>query len=821
MTDGTDKIESIDDRRYLAEVQQHRDLSLDLIAALPSYAVKTPRGQKDPGHFKWDPRNATEEKSKQNIFELQKSDDNLGIHLFGEVVDVDIDSDNPFLLYACDFFLPFTPHVWGRASRPRTHRLYQISSLGGQFEPGLYRFLQSLEKIEPAKLELRGGRKENARYSLMPGSLHPSNEHYMWDDLQGASTSPVIVPEESLVKAVRLACTAAVIAPHWIEGARNHLCMALSGFLYKAVVFSEELGVDSLFNFTKDDAEHLIRGICSITDDDEADLNARLKTLEKTWEKAGTGTPLRGATSIAEVTGDEEIVRHLYTLLTDARGLVEFEEFAKNFALWMGEGKVISLDLLKKQGTSPIMGTQAFHDSFGHLKMERPGGEGQVPMTRLFMSSKHILRVNGFKFRPGEDDIIDDEGNWLNRWQGFAIPPAKEPVDDAEIQIFLDYLRHIVANDDPLSFEWILAWIADIFKNPQQKCGTALVLVGAPGAGKSFLGHKIIQGIIGGVHSATVNSISSLVGTFNSDSAFKLFVQCDEALNSRQREVANRMKAMVTDRVRRVEPKNVNAFYVEDETRYLLTSNEEDDSVAIVDGEADRRYSVYEVSRKYAFINREISEADKDEYWKEIHKWAENEENLAKLHRYFKDHEYDPGLIRKPLATEARTRTQQSSMRGFDDWLFSIVIMSNPFDDIDKAQLNWSWRGEGKDIEPSLEEWPSFISISALKRSYDIYRRKKGAVGTPEYNEQQLIHQLRDRRLIRQKPKTTRRQVVETEYVDGDIVEKSRRIRLYEFPSKRTVEHFLRIRYGYTPIDTENVPEEMVVPKTDKKDVGF
>ena len=796
----------LDEERARRDAEIHREVSLDVIRSTPAFAVRTPKGQKDPGHLRWDPKGANEEISAQNIHHLAKNEDNIGIHLFGEMVDVDVDTDNEYMTLALDYFMPHTAHIWGRASRPRTHRLYQVSTMGNMFDPGSYNFLSYIASLEPCKLEARGGRRENARYSLMPGSLHPSGEYYEWDDIKEARSSPVIVPDHSFVRAIRLSCAAAIMAPFWTEGIRNTLCMALSGFMWKAVTYSEELNDSAWQALTKDDAEDLIRGIASITGDDPEDLPSRLRTLQQTWDKAEAGGQVRGANSIAELTNDEKMVRHLYALLTDAKGLVEFEEFAKNFAFWTGESKVINMPMLNKDGASPIMSTTAFHDSYAYRTIELPGSSGPKKMTNMFINSNQILRVDGFRFAPGEEDLITDaNGTWINRWAGFAIPPI-DKYDKKKVLPFLTYLHEIIADKDKTCYEWILAWLADLFQHPESKPGTALVLVGLPGTGKSFLGHMIIQKIIGRHHTASLNSVSHLVGNFNQDSAYKLFIQCDEALNSRQREVANRLKAKITDEMQRVEPKGVNAFYVEDHSRMMFTSNEMDDSVAIVDGEADRRYAVFMVSSKYASMMGLVSPEEAARYWDSMVEWASDTENLAHLHRYFLDHDYDRALIRKPPSTLARTRTQQSSMKGFDDWLLKLVAMENPFDSFANAKMHWSFtiqldENRNESIVESLEEWPNYVSSTALQLSYDQYRRKKGSVaGIPDLNEQQLLLKFKENGLLPpDELKCIRKRVVETEYVDGEIIEKKRRVRAYEFPTREQIEEYLRVKYGYTP----------------------
>jgi hypothetical protein len=826
-TTNTDERSSVatnlDDARARKNAEVHRTVSLDLIRATPAYAVRTPRGQKDPGHIKWDPKLANDEISAQNIHALSRNEDNVGIHLFGPMVDVDVDSDNLFLSVALDHFLPYTAHVWGRASRPRTHRLYQVSVLGDMFDPSLYRFLAYAAKVDEIKMELRGGRKENARYSLMPGSLHPSGEYYEWEDLDSARSTPVIVPDHSLVKGVRLAMVAALIAPYWTEGVRNTLCMALSGFLYKAVTFSQELGSDDPWSvLQKQDAEELIKGIARISGDDEADLPSRLRTLDQTWEKAQEGAPTRGATAITEITGNPGMLRHLYALLTDSQGLVEFEEFAKNYAFWMNEAKVVDLPALKQTGTTPFMTPDQFHTSYGHLSIQGPSGNA-IKLTRMYMNSAHIQRFKKMGFNPKKPDLYEDPKHegllCLNSWSGYAIDPHIDSVTDDDVRPFLDYVDQIIASNDDHTARWVKAWCADIFQNPDSKTGTALVLVGKPGAGKSTLGSLFLRRIIGGRHATATNAVDDVIAKFNYDYCFKLLIQLDEAMNSNQRKDAALLKALITDEDRKMELKNVNSTTVPDVCRYLFTSNLLDDAVAMTDGLDDRRYTIIEVNPMFCKASTLVTDAEKHEYWSGLTEWANDEENLAKLHKWFLQFPLDRALVRRPLENEARNTMAQSTARGIEGYLMVLAGLDHPFEQHQKPEEWWSETKEG--IE-TLEEWPEWAYYEEIAAGYKRYCRSiRGHV--QDRNAQQLIQFMKTEHLIPKSAERKRKRVTVSTRFDEDsgAIKKEQAFRtLNMFPTKAKLLDWLRKKYGYEPGHGETI-EVQLEPEQPKSEVKF
>lgn len=803
-----------------AVIDMHREVSIGLLKSTTAYAIRTPKGQKDPGHVRWDPRTNSHEESQKTIHLLERSNDNIGVHLHGKAIDVDTDTDNPFVLAALDHFLPATAHVWGRKSRPRTHRFYETIGMEA-FDPSQYPFLAAIQKIPTLAVEIRGGEAKSGRYSLLPGSLHPSGETYEWADLKAARSTPVTVDLSRIVNGVRFACVAALIAPYWTEGVRNQLCMALSGFFHRAAAHVADMGAMSQLFFERKDAKELMEGLIKISDDDEADYAMRMRTFDQTWDKADQGHPVQGATTLVKITGDESLLPLLYTLLADTPDLIAFDKFLDRYAVRNGTSNIIDRQRAGHRSASFLMTVNDFRNSNMHMTITTGTGERRQ-MTNILLASTRTLRVEGLAFVPGDDDlIIRGDAKFVNQWRGFEIPMYDKKVKKEDVSIFLDYVENILADGNAKSYEWILAWVADLFKFPATKPGTALVMVGKPGSGKTFLGEKIIRPIIGRNHSMQTNTIESLTGTFNQDSSNMLFVQCDEAMNSRRQSDANRMKSMITDRTRRIEPKGVNAYEVEDSARYYFTSNKENEAVAIVDGQDDRRYSVYRINEAYA-ASSDMDPDKKDEYWRKLHEWAENTENLSKVHRYLYDHVYDRAMLRKPLDTEARRRIQQHSQRGFDDWLMQIVSYEHPFENLQerdqKTEESYILK-RGKYVM-SMDGWPDMVSYRRLEDSYEYYRKRKGmAATTSSYNAQQIKQELIARKVLPKEPASGRIDHSYEIWKNGVPVIEVKKIRVTAMPKREELLAYLWEKFGFRVDHGADVSGDIAEPET-KEDKG-
>lgn len=783
-------------------VVAQRAISIALLESLPCYAMRVPPNQKDPGIYAWDPATRTEETSRQEIHRLKNGDDNIGVHLFGHVVDVDIDTDDPLTVAALDYFLPHTAHIWGRKSRPKTHRLYQLSTDMTQgFDPADYRFLMKIKDVDELKIEVRGGERRSGRYTLMPGSIHPSGEVYEWENMFAAKTTPSLVDLRVLMRKLRYACVASLIARYWTEGQRNDMCQALAGFLWRAAQHSLATGSTEEVPFEYEDAVDILEGIMHISGDDEADERMRKKTLEKTWEKADEGHPVTGAKRLEELTGRKDLVSHLYLLLVNSAEMQKLDEFMSRFAKIVNTSDIVELDLAGLKDVQWMMSVADFGHSYKNQKIQFGDGT-KASLPNMLLNSPQAIEVHGLGFNPEKENLYyRDVGSrsfrMVNTWRGCDIDPADD-VEDKDVEVFTNYIWEIVANQNQEAYDWVMAWIADIFQHPGTKAGTALVLVGKTGAGKSVLGDRFIRKIIGTNHSMQVNNVESLTGKFNADTSGSLFIQCDEAMNSNRRADAQRLKSAITDPTKRLEKKGFDAYQVEDFARFLFTSNELLTAVAIIDGMDDRRYTVLEVNPMYGYSSQKKSRKEKSEYWDSVYEWTNDKQNLAKVYRYLLNYKYDRKLVRTPLDTEAKTNMAHQSQQGVDDWLMTLATMGHPFENLRDWGRGSCFVKIGQKWEESLNFWPEIVTMSALVESYNMHRRSKMVRnGSPDYNPQQLKIELSNRGLMSPGTKSNRTiKVSQHKTIEDETVVKRVSLRCVDMFTRETLLKYLDEKVG-------------------------
>ncbi len=187
--------------------------------------------------------------------------------------------------------------------------------------------------------------------------------------------------------------------------------------------------------------------------------------------------------------------------------------------------------------------------------------------------------------------IFDPSGNSkgaYNLWRGLAIEP--DPTKSCDR--ILEHIFEVICAGDTALFDYIIAWLANLFREPAAKPGTAIVLRGSQGCGKGTLAN-IVGPIVGRRHFAHITHQSHLTGRFNSYLADKLLVFVDEALWAGDKQAEGILKGLITEPRLVIEPKGKEAFTVENHVRLLIASNNDWVVPAAFD---DRRFFVLSVS---------------------------------------------------------------------------------------------------------------------------------------------------------------------------------------------------------------------------------
>lgn len=207
--------------------------------------------------------------------------DNVGVLLgepSGGLVDVDLDCLEALRL--ADAFLPATPLIHGRKSKPASHRWYFVATPPEK--------TQKYSDFSGASLlELRS----TGSQTVVPPSIHESGEEIVWE----SKGKPAHVEIESLAVAVSKAAAAALLARNWPSpGSRHQVALALAGMLLRS-------------KWSEEDTAHFIEAVAIAAGDEEARQRARC--VRSTAMRLACGGEVTGGKILASIVGDDVVSR--------------------------------------------------------------------------------------------------------------------------------------------------------------------------------------------------------------------------------------------------------------------------------------------------------------------------------------------------------------------------------------------------------------------------------------------------------------------------------------------------------------------------------
>ena len=230
-------------------------------------------------------------------------------------------------------------------------------------------------------------------------------------------------------------------------------------------------------------------------------------------------------------------------------------------------------------------------------------------LAPLWLTSRHRRTYDGIEFHPDPNDEPGTKG-YFNLWRGFDVTPARDMPRRDRVKryaTFDDHLMNNIAGGDKGIYAWLFGWFAHIVQRPRERIGTAIVLRGGEGWGKTKIGE--IVGSLFASHYFLVDDPRYLVGQFNAHMASCLLLQVDEGFWAGDKAAEGRLKGLITAKQQMIEAKGVDPIRLENYVRLMFSSNEDWVVPVGLDG---RRYLVLDVKPTQARNADYFGEMDRE-----------------------------------------------------------------------------------------------------------------------------------------------------------------------------------------------------------------
>jgi len=175
-----------------------------------------------------------------------------------------------------------------------------------------------------------------------------------------------------------------------------------------------------------------------------------------------------------------------------------------------------------------------------------------------------------------------------------VIEDTPSPDDYADCSEILEHIQSLVNYDDD-STRYVLSYLAHLVQQPGVKPGVALVFKSEEGAGKSSFFEKLGHMLLGSRYFLQTEDIDKIVGRF-SMIRDRLLICKDEMAGKDGYANVESLKHLITETEVTIEKKGVDGEIIKNYSRLIFFTNND---TPLKISESDRRYAVFEASKKY------------------------------------------------------------------------------------------------------------------------------------------------------------------------------------------------------------------------------
>jgi len=212
--------------------------------------------------------------------------------------------------------------------------------------------------------------------------------------------------------------------------------------------------------------------------------------------------------------------------------------------------------------------------------------DGEI-VNAVFKGKLRVRKFESLVYLPCAAEFPDgEEGGRYNIWRDSAIE-AKA----GDVSIFLDHMVNMIP--DEVERSYALDYLAMIVQNPARKVNYALLVRGAQGTGKSWIG-RIMTEIIG-TPNVVFPSNDEVLSNWTVWTEGSSLAVIEELMARGRLDMANRLKPIITEPTLRIEEKKRSIYTIPNHLNLIAFTNHED---ALPIEAGDRRWLVISSAMK-------------------------------------------------------------------------------------------------------------------------------------------------------------------------------------------------------------------------------
>ena len=323
----------------------------------------------------------------------------------------------------------------------------------------------------------------------------------------------------------------------------------------------------------------------------------------------------------------------------------------------------------------------AFAGKYQYSYTNEKGEFKQHDLIESWIKDPERRQYNDMVFKP--NTVCSDlEFNTFQGFEGARFKKGNDEKFNKANQIFVDIIRNLVNNNQE-AMVYVIKWFCDMFQNPQNRSGVALILSGPQGVGKDTIGSLIGRLVGKKYYGHFEDAENQLFGAFNSQLEDKIFIHLEELQGFATRANSSKLKAFITKTDMLVNHKGIIPYQKDIYHRFFATTNE---ATPVVVEPGDRRYAIFFAGS---------ANKGNHQYWKEANELFSDEEVLAGFYERFMTTDINGWNPRDIVETEEKKNLQYNEINYEEQLLIHIANSSEEVntrytnDDLYKEYVMW------------------------------------------------------------------------------------------------------------------------------------
>ena len=306
--------------------------------------------------------------------------------------------------------------------------------------------------------------------------------------------------------------------------------------------------------------------------------------------------------------------------------------------------------------------TTAFAGKYQYSYTNEKGEYKQHDLIESWIKDPERRQYNEMVFKP--NTICSDlEFNTFQGFEGSRFKKGDGEKFKKANKMFLEIIRNLVNNNEE-AMVYVIKWLCDMFQNPQNRSGVALILSGPQGVGKDTIGSLIGRLVGKKYYGHFEDAENQLFGAFNSQLEDKIFIHLEELQGFSTRANSSKLKAFITKTDMLVNHKGIIPYQKDIYHRFFATTNE---ATPVMIEPGDRRYAIFFAGS---------ANKGNHQYWKEANELFSDEEVLAGFYELLMTTNIEGWNPRDIVETEEKKNLQYNEINYEEQFLRHLANSS-------------------------------------------------------------------------------------------------------------------------------------------------